>query len=427
MLTRTIAPAQTVKPTNVRWIVLAGICALYFVTYLDRVNISLAAPSITAELRLSPTELGLIFSAFSVAYAALQIPGGWVADRIGSRKALSGMGLLWALFTALTALPAGLTSMLLVRLGVGVAEAGAFPAATRAFTTWIPSNRRGFAQGLPHSFARLGGALAPPIVIGLILAFGWRMAFVGLGAASLVWVTVWVWFYRDRPRDHWLTNVAEVELLDAQAPALDEALKPGRTAWRALIARMWPVTLADFCYGWSLWVFLTWLPSYLSTDLGVDQNQLALFAALPLAAGVVGDTAGGLLSDALWRRGRTRLARSGQIAIGLVLSLVFVLPAVFASSPIVTVWLLSASFLCLEMTNAPLWASAMDITRQHVGEGSGLMNTGFGVAGIISPVVFGALIQATGNWTLPFVLSAALLLVGAGLALRIDAHIGIDG
>lgn len=407
------------QPTHARWLVLAAVCTVYFITYLDRVNISLAAPAIQRDLQLSPSEMGIVFAAFSVSYAALQIPGGWLADRIGPHWALTAMGLLWSLTTLLTALPSSVFGLIVARLGLGLAEGGAFPSATRAFTAWTPSSQRGLAQGLPHSFARIGGAVAPPIVVGLVLTSGWRMAFVVLGVFSFLWVGVWAWAYRDRPRDHWLTNREEIELLEREASD-QHTDHPGPIPWGPLIRRMWPVTLADFCYGWSLWVFLTWMPSYLSSARQFNLNQLALYATLPLVAGVVGDTVGGLLSDALWRGGHARLARAGQTAAGLLLSLAFVLPAAFVESPVTTVWLLAASFFCLEITNAPLWAVSMDIGREFAGVGSGMMNTGFGVAGILSPIVFGALVQATGNWALPFVFSSVLLFIGAGVALRID-------
>jgi ACS family D-galactonate transporter-like MFS transporter len=181
------------------------------------------------------------------------------------------------------------------------------------------------------------------------------------------------------------------------------------------------VTLTDFCYGWSLWVFLTWLPSYLESARGFNLKDLALFATLPLLAGVVGDTLGGVVSDHIWHRGHPRLARSGQISLGLLLSLVFVLPAAFTDSPIAAVWLLAASFFWLEMTNAPIWALPMDIGQEYAGVAGGMMNTGFGVAGIISPTIFGALVQATGNWTLPFILSSTLLVIGAGVIFLADS------
>ncbi|HVA25586.1 MAG TPA: MFS transporter [Chloroflexota bacterium] len=407
------------EPSRVRWLVLAAVCGVYFVTYLDRVNISVAAPAMAADLHLSLAALGGVFSAFSLSYALLQIPGGFLGDKIGPRKALGLMGILWSIATAATAIPAAVPGLIGARFGLGVAEAGAFPTATRAFTAWIPSAKRGLAQGLPHSFARLGGALAPPVVIALVLAYGWRQSFLVLAVVSLAWVSLWWWFYRDRPRDHWLTNPAEVEMLDREA----EPLSPGaaaRTPWGPLFRRMLPVTIADFCYGWSLWVFLTWIPTYLSDARHFNLKQLALYATLPLIAGVVGDTVGGISSDLLWRRGHPGLARSGQVAVGLLLSLVFVAPAPFVSSPVTAVWLLSASFFCLELTNAPLWALAMDIGHEFAGVGGGMMNTGFGVAGIISPLVFGVLVQWTGNWALPFVVSSVLLLIGAGVTRFID-------
>src|SRR5438445_928468 len=141
------------------------------------------------------------------------------------------MGVLWALSTAFTALPTSGVGLVLARLGVGSAEGGAFPAATRAFSAWIPSARRGLAQGLPHSFARLGGAAAPPIVVALMLAYGWRTAFVALAAVSLMLIVVWAWFFRDRPRDHWLTNRAEVALLDRDTSMVGAEARAQPTPW----------------------------------------------------------------------------------------------------------------------------------------------------------------------------------------------------
>ena len=404
-----------IRCSRVRWLVLSMILLVYFITYIDRVNISVAAPTIVKDLHFSLTQMGVVFSAFSITYAILQIPGGWIGDKFGPRRALAGMGILWSLMTALTALPSTVLGFALVRAGLGVAEGGAFPTSTRALSAWIPSNQRGLAQGLPHSAARLGGAVTPPIVVALILGYGWRTAFVVLGVLSFLWVLLWIWLYRNRPREHWLTNDQEVEMLERTTVQGAQQDKPGPTPWGPLIRGMWPVTLTDFCYGWSLWVFLTWIPSYLTTARHFNLKQLALYATLPLLAGVIGDTLGGISSDALWQRGRHRLARAGQTALFLILSLAFVVPAVFTGSPVAAALLLSASFFCLEMTNAPLWALSMDIGQEHAGVAGGMMNTGFGIAGIISPIIFGALVQATGNWTLPFVVSSALLLIGAGV------------
>jgi len=184
---------------------------------------------------------------------------------------------------------------------------------------------------------------------------------------------------------------------------------------------MWLVTFVDFCYGWSLWVFLTWLPSYLKDARGFNLKELALFTSLPLLAGVVGDTLGGVVSDWIYRRtGNLKFARRSLLVIGLSGSLVLILPAVYTKDPITAVVLLAASFFCLELTNAVLWSLPIDIAGRFAGTAGGMMNTGFGVAGMISPALFGFLIQTTGSYLVPFGVSAALLAVGAVCALFID-------
>jgi ACS family D-galactonate transporter-like MFS transporter len=189
--------------------------------------------------------------------------------------------------------------------------------------------------------------------------------------------------------------------------------------WR----KMWLVTAVDFCYGWSLWVFLTWLPTYLKDARGFELQTLALFTAAPLLAGVVGDTLGGVASDMVLRHtGNLRLARRAMLVIGMGGALVFILPVVNTREPLAAVALLSTSFFFLELTNAVLWSLPLDIAGAHAGTAGGMMNTGFGVAGMISPVVFGWLVQRTGSYEVPFRISALLLAVGVVASLFIDPN-----
>ena len=392
---------------------------MYFIAYVDRVNISVAAPIMRKELGLTPTELGLIFSAFAYPYAAMQIVGGWLADRFGPRLVLAGLSLLWAMATILTGISWSVASLVGFRVLVGVGEGGAFPAATRAFTFWLPVRERGFAQGITHSFARLGGAVTPPIVLAIVARYGWRESFIVLGVASLAWTVVWVAFFRDTPGEHRWVTASERAEIEAGGGSARAAIGP--TPWRQLVSRMWLVTLVDFCYGWSLWVFLTWLPSYLSDARGFELDQIALMTTLPLLGGVVGDTLGGIVSDAIFRRtGNLRLARRTLLVVGLGGALVFMLPAIMTDRAIAAVFLLAAAFFFLELTNAVLWTLPLDIAGQYAGTAGGIMNTGFGVAGMVSPVVFGVLIERTGRYELPFFISAGLLLVGVLCSLRID-------
>jgi nitrate/nitrite transporter NarK len=174
------------------------------------------------------------------------------------------------------------------------------------------------------------------------------------------------------------------------------------------------VTFIDFCYGWSLWVYLTWIPSFFSGRYGLSLDKFALFTALVLVAGVVGDTTGGLLSDHLMRRtGNILIARRAVLVIGLLGAFLLILPTLISADLTVVTISLAASFFSLELCNSVLWSIPMDIAPRHAGTAGGLMNTGFGVAGIVSPLVFGLLLDRTGNWVVPFSVSAALLLIGA--------------
>lgn len=405
---------------KVRHLILAIMCLLYFVAYIDRVNISVAGPFLRKELGLSPTELGAVFSAFAVPYAAMQIFGGWCADKFGPRIVLTVLSLVWAAATIACGFAWGLGSLIAFRFILGLGEGGAFPTATRAFMFWLPVTERGFAQGITHSFARLGGAVAPPVVIGIMALYGWRESFIFLGVLSVLWTALYVWFFRNTPIEHkWMTP-GEMKEIGIDAAQMKSRAK-GKTPWKEMISKMWLVTFVDFCYGWSLWVFLTWLPSYLKDARGFDLKQLAIFTSLPLLAGVVGDTLGGVVSDQIYKRtGNLKLARRLMLVIGMGGALVFILPVVGTQSAITAVALLSASFFFLELTNAVLWSLPMDIAGAYAGTAGGMMNTGFGIAGMISPLAFGFLIQKTGSYQVPFAASAVLLAIGIVAALFID-------
>jgi sugar phosphate permease len=410
---------------RVRYGILLILCLMYFIAYIDRVNISVAGPIIRRELGLTPTELGVIFAAFAYPYAAMQIVGGWLSDRFGPRVVLAALSLLWAAATILTGVSWSVASLVMFRILVGVGEGGAFPAATGALTFWLPVGERGFAQGITHSFARLGGAVTPPIVLAMVARHGWRESFLALGMASLAWTALWLACFTNTPAQHRSMTAGELAEIDAGGGS--SRASRGPTPWRRILSAMWLVTVVDFCYGWSLWVFLTWLPSYLSDARGFALDRIALMTTLPLLGGVVGDTLGGVISDAIYRRtGNLRLARRTLLVVGLLGALAFILPAVIIDSAIGAVYLLAAAFFFLELTNAVLWTLPLDIAGPYAGTAGGVMNTGFGVAGMVSPVVFGVLIQRTGRYDLPFFISAGLLLVGALCALWIDPDRKVD-
>ena len=190
-------PAET-QPSRGRWYVLLLISVMYLITYLDRVNISTAAPAISKEFGFDKVTMGIIFSAFVWAYAGFQVPGGWLSDRFGARGVLAGVVGYWSIMTAATAMPFGSVSFVVIRFLFGVGEAGAFPGATRAMQLWYPRRERGLVQGVTHSASRLGAAIAPPIVVLIMSHFGWRSVFYICGASGLVWSLWWYLTYRNR-------------------------------------------------------------------------------------------------------------------------------------------------------------------------------------------------------------------------------------
>src|SRR3984893_18100455 len=223
------------KATNV---VLFMLCMMYLITYIDRVNISTAASVIKTEFGLSNTQLGLIFSAFAYPYAIFQIIGGWVGDRFGPRRTLFACGLIWAVATILTGFASGIVSLFLCRVLLGFGEGATFPTATRAMQYWTPAGRRGFAQGLTHSFARFGNAVTPPLVAWLMSLYSWRGSFIILGGISLIWVIAWLWYFRDDPKEHAGITQSELATLPIRPTTTRQPVP-----WGSLVPRILPVTL----------------------------------------------------------------------------------------------------------------------------------------------------------------------------------------
>lgn len=411
---------------RVRGGVLGLLCVFYALSYIDRVNISTAAPYIQSSLGLSKGQLGLALSAFALPYALLQVFGGWLGDRVGPRRTMTWLAVVWAVATVATGLAVGLASLVAARLLLGFGESAAFPSATQAMSRWLPAQLRALGQGIVHAASRLGNALAPLVVGGLIWVGGWRLSFWVLGALSLIWAAVWVRFYRDVPRDHPRTTATELaELPNGGAAPAERAPTP----WRTMLPALLPVLVVDFCYGWLLWVYLTWLPSLFKDEFGLALGRFALYTSLVLLAGVVGDLAGGRLSDELVRRREPRFARRLPLVLGLTGSLLCLAPALVVHTLVGTTICLALAFFFLELTNSTIWALPMDVAPDHAGAASGLVNTGFGIAGVISPAVVGFLLDRTGNdWRAPILLSVGVLGVGALCALRVDPlrRVGAD-
>jgi sugar phosphate permease len=416
-----MADAAPARPSRGRWYILLLISVMYLITYLDRVNISTAAPLISKEFGFDKITMGYIFSAFVWAYALFQVPGGWLSDRFGARKVLGTIVTYWSIMTAVTGAAFSAGSFIAVRFLFGMGEAGAFPGATRAMQLWYPRRERGFVQGITHSASRAGAAIAPPIVLLIMVNLGWRWAFFICGAVGLVWSLWWSFSYRNLPEEHSLVNRAELESirgLDARGAINPPAIeKQTNVPWATLLrsANMWAIMCAYFTYVYCLWIFLTWLTTYLIDVRHFTLLKGGLLASLPLWAGVVGDTTGGLATDWLLRRtGSTKIARRVVAIVGLLGCAACIVPAALTEDAYTAVFGLTASMFFLECTIGPSWAVPMDTGGKYSGTVSGMMNMAGNFGGALSPIVFGYLAQG-GNWEAPFIVAATLLVAGAAI------------
>jgi len=405
--------ANILRATNV---VLGLLCLMYFLTYLDRVNISTAMASnqFLKEIPLTKTQAGLIFSAFAYPYLLFQISGGWVADKFGARIALTICGIIWAGATIMMGLVHGLIMMFVARVVLGFGEGATFPTATRAMSYWMPKSKRGYAQGITHAFSRLGNSVTPWLVATLIAAISWRGSFIVVGFVSLFWALLWGLYFRNDPRQHRAITDEELAVLPPYAEK-----KGVQVPWKRLGVRMIPVIVVYFCYGWTLWLFLSWIPSFFKNEYHLDLQSSALFSSGVFFAGVLGDTLGGIVSDKLFERTRDlNIARRNVVAVMMTLCCLSLVPVLFTNDIRIVTLALSAGFFCAEFTIGPMWAIPMDIAPKFSGTASGMMNTGSAFAAIVSPVVFGYIVDKTGHWTWPFIGSMALMLFGAALSFR---------
>jgi MFS family permease len=296
---------------------------------------------------------------------------------------------------------------------LGFGEGATFPAATRAMSDWMPAGKRGFAQGITHSCARLGNAVAPPLVALLIVLVSWRGSFIALGVLSFLWAVAWRLYFRDDPAEHPSITAGEI----AELPQSRKGKQREPVPWRGLAWRMLPTTLVYFCYGWTLWLYLAWIPSFFMRSYNLNLKNSAFFSAGVFFGGVLGDALGGVISDRIFEAtGSRNRARRNLVVVGFLCSLSAMLPIIFVHNLTVAAICLSLAFFFAELTIGPMWAIPMDIAPRFSGSASGLMNTGSALAAITSPLIAGYMIDRTGNWELPFLSSICLLLLGSILA-----------
>ncbi len=391
------------------------------ITYMDRVVISSAVPVMQKEFGFSFVTMGWILSSFRWGYALFQLPGGWLGDRFGPRRALAWIVTWWSIFTSATIFSWNAVSMAVFRFLFGMGEAGAFPTATRSLSRWMLPAERGYAQGITHAGSRLGAALTPVLVVATMTRFGWRTTFVLFGCLGIVWAAVWYWYYRDTPEEHSGVNEAERNLIHSALGGARSKITKS-VPWKRIFAcsTVWYLSGMYFFYGYCLSVYLDWFPKYLNDHRHFNLQQMGFYASMPLLAGTFGDLIGGMWSDHWFKRtGNLKLARRFVGVGGFLLAAAAIVPAALTTDSLTSVWFNCVAFFGLELTVGVSWALPLDIGRDYAGSVSAVMNTSGNIGGAISPTALAYLKGAFG-WDVPFLVAAAGCLVSAALFSKID-------
>jgi ACS family glucarate transporter-like MFS transporter len=423
-----VQPELNDGPSGARYKVLGLLFLLTNITYLDRLCISAAAPAITSAFNFSPSQMGYVFSAFTLAYAFFEIPSGWLGDHFGTRKALTRIVVWWSLFTALTAAATGFATLILVRFLFGAGEAGAFPNIARSISRWFPASHQGRALSVAFVGNAIGAAISTPLVFKLVEHQGWRLPFVAFGAIGVVWAAVWYWWFRDRPEEHRSVNAAELTFIRSDDVDAEQLGHTRNVPWRVLLrsANLAFICGMYFAFGYALYFYITWLPTYLLKARGFSQNYASLFSALPWVASAAGFWLGGLLTDWLVRRtGSLKIARCGIGAVGLITSALALVAVVRTENRVAAASLIALAAFCQMMTGSAAWAVCLDVGRRHAGVVTGCMNMVGNIGGTIAPVVVGYAVERQGSWNIPFYVTAGVLTVGVGMWLLIDPQCSV--
>lgn len=385
-------------------IILTMLVILGMVTFLDRINISVAGSSIMHDLQLSPADWGWVQSAFILSYGLLQIPMGALGDRFGHRKILAGIVLWWSAFTVFTGLAGGLVSLLVIRFMFGIGEAGSSPCSTGVISRWFEKGEVGKAQGYVWAASRMGGALTPFVVIPVMISVGWRAAFYLLGALGIIWAAVWYWYYRDTPS----SLPQEVERQDKQKTSPN---------WGRMVGspQFWLICAMYFFYAFGSWFFFSWFPTFMELGRGFDKTELTYAVAVPFIMSMIGNIVGGHLTDKLTQRYGIKIGRKALGSTSLAVSAVCMFLAAFIPGKMAVFVFLSLCFGIFDLMLPSAWALCIDLGKQHAGTLSGAMNTAGNIGGFCCGILFGELVQQSGNYNLPLYMISAMLIMSAVL------------
>lgn len=401
------------KPTRARYWVIVFAVTLSILAYIDRVCISMAAPNMIEDLGLTKVQMGYVFSAFALAYALFEIPGGWMGDWLGPKRVLIRIVLWWSFFTAATGWAWSMASLWVTRFLFGAGEAGCFPNLTKSFTTWLPADERVRAQGIMWTFARWGGAFTPPLVIFAFDYMSWRQAFGLFGILGLTWCAAfWIW-YKDNPRDHKSVNAAELSLL---AGAESTASGHGDVPWRILVSSktVWLLWIQYFLLAFPWYFYITWLPTYLQEFRHLNPREASRMAIFPLLFGGFGSLFCGLISAHVARwTGSVKSARRLLGSLGFFGAGALIILSIQIQDPLLAMAVMGLASFSNDLVMPGSWGACMDVGGKYAGTLSGSMNMMGNMAGFVAPTVMGYVLRWTsGNWNINLYLMGGVYLLG---------------
>jgi MFS transporter, ACS family, glucarate transporter len=419
------------KTTRVRWFLVFWLFVLSAVSYLDRVNISIAGGSIAESYQLSNVQLGKVFSAMLVGYALFQTVGGRLADRFGARRVLTFGVMWWGIFTALTALvPAHITGALYAfiaaRFLLGAGEAVIYPAANQFIARWIPFRERGIANGLIFAGVGAGAGLTPPLITYFMTDYGWRSSFWVCAVIGFLAGAVWFLIARDTPAEHKLVSSAELAKIESGLslkPARQTGSKEPATLipWRSVLRskEVLGLTVSYFCYGYVAWIFFSWFFIYLSKVRGLNLKASAFYSMLPFIAMALGCLLGGLINDRLTRSYGPRIGRCAVAAVAVLVAGIFIASGAHVESGRVASIILAGGAGALYVSQSSFWSVTADIAAGSSGSVSGFMNMGNQIGAAITASLTPWIASHFG-WTASFLTASILCLVGACSWLLVD-------
>ncbi len=419
---------QVDRAGRVRWTILAMLFAVTVINYADRATLSLAAPSLSADLGIDKLQLGIVFSAFGWAYVAAQVPGGWLLDRFGAPRVYLAAIVLWSLFTmaqgSVTWLSgaSAITMLFAFRFMVGMAEAPSFPGNARLVAAWFPSKERGTASAIFNSAQYFATVLFAPIMGWIIAGFGWPWVFAFMGLVGLVAAAIWTRMVHE-PLLHPRLGEAELALIRAGGAMVDPVAAPPasedrselRRKLRVLLATptLWGLYLAQFFINTLTYFFITWFPVYLVEERHLSVVKAGLFATVPAICGFIGGVLGGVLSDWMLRKGCSlTTARKVPVVGGMLLAL-SILGCNYAQSNTAILAFMSLAFFGKGI-GALGWAVMSDVApRDSAGLSGGIFNMFGNLSSIVTPILIGYILKATGSFDLVLALVAISALAAA--------------